>query len=138
MDLFDLLVNYETQLWNHLDRGLRENGHPALGSLSALRIIARRGSEARVQDVADELAITVGAASRLIDRLEQSQLVQRAAHPTDRRSSYVSLTASGQSRLDAAVAQFEAEVGRQFAGISEADRKQLTSTLTTLNTGFSR
>lgn len=138
MNLFDLLVNYETRLWNHLDRDLRENGHPALGSLSALRIIGRRDSTGRVQDVADELAITVGAASRLVDRLEQAELVVRVAHPSDRRSSFLGLTASGRSRLDAAVAQFEVQLERQFAGLSAADRTRLTEILTALNAGLTQ
>lgn len=36
-----------------------------------MQVIARRGT-CRVQDIADEMAITVGGTSKLVDRLESA------------------------------------------------------------------
>ena len=55
----------------------------------------RHSGAARVQELRTELGITVGAASKLVDRLERDGLVVRTAHPHDRRSSLVTLTAPG-------------------------------------------
>ncbi|MEL4383306.1 MarR family winged helix-turn-helix transcriptional regulator, partial [Shewanella algae] len=70
-------------------------GHVGLGTLLALRIVGDAGGNARVLDVSEALAITIGAASKQIDRLERSGLAERRPHPHDRRSSLLSLTAAG-------------------------------------------
>jgi DNA-binding MarR family transcriptional regulator len=64
----------------------------------------------RVQELSRELSITIGAASKLVDRLENAKLATRRPHPEDRRSSLVSLTAAGQNARRGAEA-----VARPFA-----------------------
>ena len=104
MDFFDVLVRYETSLWNHLDDRLAAVGTVRLGTLSALRVLRRHPGSARVQELRTELGITVGAASKLVDRLERAGLATRSAHPDDRRSSLITLTAAGEAALDQASA----------------------------------
>ncbi|NTW41031.1 MAG: MarR family transcriptional regulator [Cellulomonadaceae bacterium] len=122
MDLFDVLVRYETFLWNHLDDRLRADGAVPLGTLSALRVVRRRAGECRVQDLRTDLGVTVGAASKLVDRMERDGLVARTAHPTDRRSSLVGLTPAGDRAHDAGVALVEGELAAHLdgaAGVAE-------------------
>ncbi len=95
MDFFDLLVSAETDLWNEVERGLSRADQVGLGTLMALRILHRYGTDGRVQDVSADLSITVGAASKLVDRLERDHLAVRRPHPDDRRSSLVALTPAG-------------------------------------------
>lgn len=99
MDFFDLLVRYETELWNHLEDRLRDGGGVSLATLSALRVVDHHDRRARVQDVRADLRITVGAASKLVDRLERDGLATRRPHPDDRRSSLVELTPAGRDAL---------------------------------------
>lgn len=99
MDFFDALVRYETDLWNHIDNRLKAAGAPSLAMLSSLRVIGRYAPCARVQELRQELRITVGAASKLADRLEKEGLAQRQPHPSDRRSSFVSLSPAGERAL---------------------------------------
>lgn len=96
MDFFDTLIRYETNLWNHVDNRLKGAGAPSLAVLSALRVLKRYAPFSRVQELRHELGITVGAASKLADRLEKEGLVQRQPHPSDRRSSLVALTPAGE------------------------------------------
>lgn len=96
---FDALVRCETELWNRADASARRAGTPSLGSLSAMRIIHRHGGAGRVQEIADELVITVGAASKIVDRLVRDGLAVRLPHPVDRRSSLLELTDAGGSAL---------------------------------------
>ena len=98
---FDALVGYETELWNVIDARLRADLGLTLARLGALRVLDRRDGACRVQDIADDLCITVGAASKLVDRLENDDLARRAANPGDRRSSLVSLTHDGRRTHDA-------------------------------------
>lgn len=101
LDFFDALVRYETELWNVIDERLQDGLGLTLARLDALRVIDRRAGACRVQDIADDLCITVGAASKLVDRLETDDLARRAANPGDRRSSLINFTDRGRRLHDA-------------------------------------
>lgn len=116
MDFFDALVRYETQLWNHLDDRLQADGGVSLGTLSALRVVRRHAGACRVQELRTDLGITVGAASKLVDRLERDGLAVRSAHPLDRRSSLVALTPAGDDAHDAGVALMASTLTDHMAG----------------------
>jgi DNA-binding MarR family transcriptional regulator len=96
MDFFDALIRYETDLWNITERELQRETGMGLGTLQALRVLARYAPSARVNELSRDLGITIGAASKFVDRLERDGLAQRAPHPDDRRSSLVTLTQTGE------------------------------------------
>lgn len=97
MEFFDAVIRYETALWSHAERALRDAAAGSLADLDGLRAIAAH-DRARVHDVSRTLGITIGAASKLVDRLERAGLASRRANPADGRSSIVSLTAAGDAR----------------------------------------
>ena len=99
MKFFDALVRYEIALWNAVDRELARQHQISLGQLHALRVVDRYDGQARVQDLSDDIGITVGAASKLVDRLERGGLAVRIPNPVDRRSSLISLTVPGRQVL---------------------------------------
>jgi DNA-binding MarR family transcriptional regulator len=107
--LFSDLVRLETRLYNVLDTRLKTEHDLPLGQFEFLRFIASRGS-ARVYDLAHEMAITVGATSKAVDRLEASGRCRRTANPHDRRSSLVTLTPAGERILAEATPTVEAEL----------------------------
>ncbi|WP_108250394.1 MarR family winged helix-turn-helix transcriptional regulator [Planctomonas deserti] len=115
---FRALVAHETALWNAVDRRLAQSGALRLGRLEFLRVVTENGS-ARVQDVAEALGITVGAASRLTDRLVADGLVQREAHPSDRRSSLIQLSASGRAAFVSSTAAFDAAIAELLGSVDE-------------------
>lgn len=101
---FSELVRLELGLWNRLDELQEQSGAVSLAQLQALRAVRSRDGAARVQDVADALQITVGAASKLVDRLERDGLALRSANPADRRSMLVALTRIGEDAYEKASA----------------------------------
>ncbi|WP_155859452.1 MarR family winged helix-turn-helix transcriptional regulator [Cellulomonas sp. KRMCY2] len=121
MDFFDAVVRYETHLWNHLDARLREAGCTSLGTLSALRTVRHRAGACRVQELRADLGITVGAASKLVDRLERDGLAERRPHPEDRRSSLIALTQAGEVAHDAGIAVVELALAEHLAGATGVD-----------------
>ncbi|WP_350350740.1 MarR family transcriptional regulator [Microbacterium sp. A8/3-1] len=129
MDFFDALVRYETDLWNHLDARVRHTGAPGLATLSALRVVERFAPASRVQELRDELRITVGAASKLVDRLEREGLAARRPHPTDRRSSLIALTASGETALALGAQAMKDALDDHLAGHDLAEVTSLLSRL---------
>lgn len=115
MDFFDQLVHSEIRLWNHLERHLSAEGAVSLAQWQALRAVRSHADTCRVQEVSEDLSITVGAASKLVDRLERDDLVVRRPHPADRRSALVSLTDRGSSVSDRA----EALIAERLSVITE-------------------
>jgi DNA-binding MarR family transcriptional regulator len=99
--LFSELVRLETDLWDLVDRRLREDHDLPLSWFEPLQVVDRVVN-CRVVDIADALSITVGGVSKLVDRIEQAGWCARARNPKDARSSVVTLTASGRRVLKAA------------------------------------
>lgn len=121
--LFTELVRVEIELWNDLDAHLRRVVGVTLSQFQALSAIKAADGSARVQDISGEMAITVGAASKVVDRLERDGLAQRSAHPTDRRSSIVSLSERGSSVLTMADAAAEEHLASALSGVLPEERR---------------
>jgi DNA-binding MarR family transcriptional regulator len=118
--LFTDLVRVETRLYNALDTRLKAEHDLPLGQFEFLRFIAQRGT-ARVYDLAHEAAITVGATSKAVDRLEAAGRCRRTANPDDRRSSLVMLTPEGERILAEAAPTVEAELETWIGSVLPAD-----------------
>ena len=95
LQLVEHLVRVQTRLWNQLDRVLLADQQVSMAWLVALRVLqATPGS--RVQDLADDIDISPGGASKLVDRLVAAGLVDREIDADDRRVSRLRLTAQGR------------------------------------------
>ena len=130
--LFTDLVRLETRLYNVLDARLKAEHNLPLGQFEFLRFIAARGT-ARVYDLAHEMAITVGATSKAVDRLEAAGRCRRAANPDDRRSSLVALTPEGKRILAEATPTVEAELQTWVGSVIPAEAlERLATTLSML------
>jgi DNA-binding MarR family transcriptional regulator len=130
--VFGELIRFETELWNTIDARLRTDCGLPLAMFEPMRVVSSR-SGCRVNDVSDELAITVGGASKIIDRLELLKYCRRKANPDDRRSSVIELTAAGKRLLTKATAIFDRELEQRIATpLTARQRTQFTATLVTL------
>ena len=92
IDLLLPELRYEIALWDAVAQELARQGAVGLGQLHAPRVISRHDGQARVQDLSDDLGITVGAVSKLVDRVERDGLAARAQNPSNRRSSLIDMT----------------------------------------------
>jgi DNA-binding MarR family transcriptional regulator len=129
---FDVLVRTEIALWNAVDDAVSAETPVGLGLLTALRHVDAHDGQARVQEVADGIGITVGAASKIVDRLERAHLVRRVPHPADRRSSLVELTDDGAKVLRSGMRAVRAELGRRTDVLSPENLASTTMHLRAL------
>jgi DNA-binding MarR family transcriptional regulator len=130
--LFTDLVRLETRVYNAVDTRLRADHDLPLGQFEFLRYIAAQGS-CRVYDLAQEMANTVGATSKAVDRLEAAGRVRRTANPDDRRSSLLTLTDAGRRVLTEATPTFESELTTWIgSALSAQAADQLATTLSML------
>jgi DNA-binding MarR family transcriptional regulator len=134
--LFADLVRLETRLYNTLDARLKAEHDLPLGQFEFLRFIAASGTT-RVQDLADEFAITVGATSKAVDRLEAAGRCRRTANPEDRRSSLLAATPAGLEILAAAAPTVEAELVTLIGSVlPEQSVTELANLLSTISGGL--
>lgn len=126
--LFDDLVRLETELWDMVDRRLRDDHDLPLSWFEPMQVIGRVAN-CRVLDIAEALSITVGGVSKLVDRIEHAGWCDRAPNPNDARSSVIALTHAGQRMLEAAKASFDDELGGVFeVGVSAGRLRAFAST----------
>lgn len=130
--VFDILIRFETEFFNGIDARMRADHDLPLGRFETMGVIVRTPG-CRVQDIADALTITIGAASKITDRVEAAGHCRRRANPGDGRSSLVELTAAGRRVHAKAGATFDDELRRRLADpLSPAALDRFASTLTTL------
>jgi DNA-binding MarR family transcriptional regulator len=114
--LFADLVRLEIELWDAVEARLQAELGVGLGTAQTLAVVAAV-PDCRVHDVVRGLSITVGGASKTVDRLERSGLVARRPHPTDRRSSVIALTRAGAATHRKAQRLIAAELDARIGGV---------------------
>jgi DNA-binding MarR family transcriptional regulator len=82
-----------------------------------------------VAEVARKVGTARQSANELLTGLERSGLIERRAHPRDRRSQQVFLTDRGRDRIDAATPAVQAVEAQLEAEFSAADRAAVRSWL---------
>lgn len=115
VQVFADLVRYETRLYTALSERLRAGHGLTIGQFEFLRVIGDR-NDCRVNDLAHDIAITVGATSKAVDRLEAAGWVRRRPNPANRRSSLLALTPAGRRLLEAAAPTVTDELRTWLAG----------------------
>jgi DNA-binding MarR family transcriptional regulator len=129
--LFSSIVRLETQLWNLAEDDVRRAHGVALAWVDVMQVIDSTSS-CRVRDVARALSITVGGASKVVDRIEAAHLCRRAPNPVDGRSSVIALTADGETLLGEAARTLRRTLDRLFAHVSTEELDQLDRLATKL------
>ncbi|MEZ4520829.1 MAG: MarR family transcriptional regulator [Thermomicrobiales bacterium] len=105
------LVRLEITLWNRVDARLRSAHDLPLAYFWPLYVIERSpGESLRVGEIAGAIGLTVGGASKIVDRIVGEGLLQREPDPADRRASRIALTDAGKRKLAAASETYETEM----------------------------
>jgi DNA-binding MarR family transcriptional regulator len=114
--LFSELIRFETDVWNAVDARLRSAHDLQLTWFEPMQVMSKH-TACRVLDIKEELSITVGGASKLVDRIEAAGLCRRLDNPGDRRSRIIALTPAGRRLLARATTSFEDELQRRLEAV---------------------
>ena len=114
--LFADLVRLEIELWDAVEARLRAELDVGLATAQTLAVVAAV-EDCRVHDIVRGLSITVGGASKTVDRLERDGLVLRRPHRSDRRSSVITLTRTGATTHAKAQRLIAAELDARIGGV---------------------
>ena len=125
--IYSDLIRLETELWDAVDRRLREECGLSMGGFDVMQVVARTPG-CRVYDIARELSITVGGTSKAVDRIEAAGHLARNANPGDRRSSIIELTAAGAGLLAKAGEVVDDELTQRLGSeLTPAELDQLSA-----------
>lgn len=125
--IYSELIRLETELWDAVDRRLRDECGLSMAGFDVMQVIGQTPG-CRVYDIARELSITVGGTSKAVDRIEAAGRLTRSANPGDRRSSIIELTPVGAGLLARAGEVVDDELGRRLgAALSAAELDQLST-----------
>ena len=80
-----------------------DHGLPGQRFEVLLRLVRSPGARLRMTDLAAQTTLSASGLTRVIDRLVEEGLVERAACPSDRRGAFAVLTPAGRARILAAV-----------------------------------
>ena len=86
--------------------------------------------------LADRLEIEPITLGRILDKLEQRELVERRQHQTDRRIWCLHLRPEARPLLDEMRTLGDMTRGEALAGIADAERDRLLETLSTMRTNL--
>ena len=133
--LFGLLLGTNARLSRDLGATLESSCQLPLAWFEVL-LQLRHMSDGRLKmsQMAGAIFHSTGGTTRLIDRLEEANLVRREHCPSDRRAIFVAITDEGNTKLDEAL-----RVHLNFlddlmqARLTSADRDDLRALLTKLN-----
>jgi MarR family transcriptional regulator, organic hydroperoxide resistance regulator len=131
-ELFNDLIRFEIEIWNAIDARLKKDFDLPLTHLEPMLVIDRLPG-CRVYDIANQLGITTGGTSKLVDRIEASGYCRRLPNPADRRSSVLELTAAGRSMIAQAGEAFDDELQHWLgSAVPERTLRQFGGTLARL------
>ena len=103
----------------------------SMAQLGAMFQIYHRGCVG-VTDLGDQLGVTSSAASQLLERLVQQELVQRSEDPSDRRVKQIVLTDKGRQVLQDGIHAREIWLSDLAQALSDGEKEAIIAALNPL------
>jgi len=124
----DLLTAFETILGKH---GLSQ------GRFLTLIVLNRTPNKAiNPSTLAEKVGVKRATMTGLLDGLEGKGMIERVAHPEDRRKLGIRLTKKGRQLLDKMLPGYYDHIGKLMAKLSEKERQNLVALLGKVNQGL--
>ncbi|MGW5125015.1 MarR family winged helix-turn-helix transcriptional regulator [Streptomyces sp. NPDC004069] len=116
------LVETRSHLERRLGAAMRtEVGLPHLWFEVLIRLARSERGQLTMSALADQIVLTTGGVTRLIDRIQAAGYVERCPCVTDRRIAYAAITDAGHDVLARAAAGHVRNLRATFARFSEDD-----------------
>lgn len=127
---YGVTVEALTRLNRSFDRRLRAECGITIAWFEALLRIGRNGGSMTMSELANQLALTNGGITRMVDKMSEAGLITRGACATDRRVSYAVLTPAGIDKWHEASLLHVDDLRREFIGrMSPAELETVTQVM---------
>jgi len=122
-----VLMKAHRSLMRHAERSFQADDI-GLSDFVVLEMLLHKGPR-KVNDIGRKIALTSGAITTAVDRVEQRGLVARTFDPEDRRARIVTLTPKGETLIRRIFASHVRAMERATSGLSAAERNTLVALL---------
>jgi MarR family 2-MHQ and catechol resistance regulon transcriptional repressor len=122
-------VRAKAETGRAMHRELREHGLSG-AQIGILRVLAGSGSDGlKLNEISQQLCITSGNVTGLIDRLEEAGHLARVPHPQDRRITLAVLTPAGRELFGRIYPAHVARVERLMSAVTVQEQALLADLL---------
>ena len=127
---FGRLLEAAHRLENRLGRDLESTSDLSLTTFEVLLRLSRSPDGVLTMgELSDQLVLTTGGVTRLVDRMTAAGHLERRPCATDRRVLYAAITPAGRAALSPALRDHAAVLHEVFAGFSATDLARLNTLL---------
>ena len=91
------LVRTHARLWDQLEAQVRRDHGLTIARYDVLAQLEMAGGQLRLSELASAIVLSPSGLSKLLDRMEESQLIRREPDPNDARASLATLTPGGRA-----------------------------------------
>ena len=91
------LIRTHARLWDQVEAQMRHDSGLTLPRYDVLMQLDGAGGRLRLTELASNVVLSPSGLSKLLDRMEASQLLRREPDPTDARSTFARLSPRGRS-----------------------------------------
>ena len=139
-DVWRLIIRSNAKMLNLLLQECPEIAPGQKITFSRIRVLTylaqAQGERVSIRDLAEELGVTSGGVSQMIDSLVKSDMVCRTSSKDDRRVVYLSISDSAKKSLEVLSKYLHDRVEKAMKKIPDQDREIMARSLRTLLTAF--
>ena len=132
-DVWRLIIRSNAKMLNLLLQECPEIAPGQKITFSRIRVLTylaqAQGEQVSIRDLAEELGVTSGGVSQMIDSLVKSDMVCRTTSKDDRRVVYLSISESAKKRLEHISSYLHDRMERAMNRLAKDDRAQLADSL---------
>ena len=136
---FGLMVEANRKLMRTFERSLRkQHGLSMVDFEAMLRLGRSPDRQMSMSELAEQMVLTSGGITRLVDRLAGDDLVERVLCPSDRRVHWARLTDQGVATVSVALTTHLQDLDAHYFGtMSDSEQATMTAILDRLRTSCS-
>lgn len=132
------LVRTHARLWDQVEADVRKNGL-TMPRYDVLMHLDLAGGRLGLSDLAEAVVLSPSGLSKLLDRMDESGLVERRPDPHDARSTFAAITPHGRAVVRKTRQKHHAFLQRIFGDVlDDRDVADLTRIMARLDAGSPR
>ena len=139
MPAFLALLRTHARLKDRLELDVRQHSGLTVARYDVLMHLDMAGGRLRLSDLAQAVVLSPSGLSKLLDRMQESGLVERQPDPDDARSTFAAVTAHGRRVVRKTRPRHHAFLQHAFGDVlDDRDLADLTRILARLDAGLPR
>ena len=139
MPAFLALLRTHARLKDHLEVDVRRHSGLTVARFDVLMHLDMAGGRLRLGDLAEAVVLSPSGLSKLLDRMQDSGLVDRQPDPDDARSTFAAITARGRAAVRKTRPRHHAFLQHVFGdALDDQDLADLTRIMARLDAGLPR